>query len=384
MSKRPNAWKFVPVKRLGGFVKSSDNGVLRTCDVDSSVDVLAWNMDDSGTKIQSSNRFREFIYRRVNYENGKKAVFRWTETSDVFLTTLAFDEVYYLPFHKCFIGFDAAGLYLFDADPYKEDGWYLYAEPCEKCFVFGKFIMYSENGMDFGLYDSKVHRKIPPFFHFNGYHEPWKTKLFHSWTDDFFPVCINVYSSFMDCHGNCFCREFWNIERFENAYYVLTENPYGFDDEKGIPVKLNLSENTSGVQPQYCEERNILVEKRRDGEDQYFDALGNFTDAYKVFRLDKSLFSYYGEILQEKVPVNSYFKTPLSLPYQLGKRLYTCFFEISNNGKVGIINEETNEIVAEPIFDEAKYSGDGFRLTYGYKYVYLDELGNFLMEREGV
>jgi len=93
-------------------------------------------------------------------------------------------------------------------------------------------------------------------------------------------------------------------------------------------------------------------------------------------------FSYYGEIIESSF-VNSYFKIPLALPHKLGKRLYTCFFEISNNGKVGIFNEETNEIVAEPIYDEVKCSGDGFRLTYGYKYIYLDELGNFLLEREG-
>jgi len=375
-------WEFMPAKRLGGFVQDGDGNLLRTCDVNSSVDVLAWNMGDSETKVQPSNRFRDFIYRRVNYGDGKKAVFRWMDNSDVFLT-FKFKELYYLPFHKCFIGLNENFMYLFDEDPDKGDEWYLYAEPCKKCFVFGKFIMYSEDGTYFGLYDSELHRKVPPFFQLSEEDSPWETELFHSWTDDFFPVMVNGHWSFMDCHGNCFCREDSRIERFENAFLVSGKRLYGFNQKNGIPMELKLSCHVLKFQRLG---RKKLVACDREHNIWYFDAFGELTDREDVYRsYDDTFrvsFSYYGQIVEEYTPLNSYFKTPLALPYKLGKRLYTCFFEISNDGKVGIINEETNKIVVEPIFDEVKYSGEGFRLTYGYKYIYLDELGNFLMERE--
>ena len=383
MSKRPNAWIKTSAKRYGSFV-NIDCGLRRTCDVNSSVDVLAWNMDDSGTKIQPSNRFREFIYRRINDRDNTKSVLVWAKNSDVFISSLAFDEVYYLPFHKCFIGFYEKRITLFDADPYKVDGWYLYDEPCEKCFVFGKFIMYSADGTDFGLYDSELHQKIPPFFWVNEYATPWNTKLFHSWTDDFFPVRVNGYYSFMDYHGTCFLREKEPIERYENVFKVYGKTIYGFDKEKGIPMELKLASDDSYFATM-GKSRKLAIHKGYD--DKYFDAFGKVTNKSDVYEpSNKTIlvsFSYYGEVVRKEVPLNSYFKTPLALPHKLGKRLYTCFFEISNNGKVGIFNEETNEIVAEPIYDEVKCSGDGFRLTYGYKYIYLDELGNFLMEREG-
>ena len=383
MSKSANVWRPITAERHGSFV-NIDYGLRKTCDVNSSVDVLAWNMKDSVTAILPSNRFRDFIYRRINNKDNTQSVLVWTEKNDIFQSTFAFDEVYYLPFHKCFIAFHNKKVSLFDADPYKVDGWYLYVEPCEKCFVFGKFIMYSENGTDFGLYDSELHRKIPPFFRFDKYEQPWNTELFHSWTDDFFPVVADGYYFLMDHHGTCFCRETYGIKRFENAFQGSDKTIYVFNEETKVPMELKSTRYISKLF-EIAGTKKLAI-KENDYQKYYFDAFGNWTDMVDIYVFSNGTtnksFSYYGEIIESSL-VNSYFKTPLALPHKLGNRLHTCFFEVSNNGKVGIFNEETNEVVAEPIYDEVKCSGDGFRLTYGYKYIYLDELGNFLTEREG-
>jgi len=98
------------------------------------------------------------------------------------------------------------------------------------------------------------------------------------------------------------------------------------------------------------------------------------------------MFSYYEEIVK-KASVNSYFRTPLTLPFNTGgiareALKNSCFVIQSHVGKYGLFNEETNKALTELIYDEICCCGDGFRLTYGDSYIYLNELGNFVEERK--
>ena len=352
-----NAWNGPTKTELfGSFVKMENNEFIKTAHIGSSVDVLKCRNGVCSTEV--SYRFREVLYRRVE-RGGTQGVVVW-KVGKAFWSGW-YDRVYYLPFHRCFIGRDFGNIIsLFNEDVFFE-------ERCESVFVLGNFLFFSYDGKLFGLYDSEYRRKIEPFFEL--YDQ--RVTLTHFWTDEYYPVKIEEHYYLVDPHGNCFCKHDKPIYKYENLFATKPGS-------KTICFGLNSNKEICMLPKAFNAKlfANELMVREWDGCDwQDIDAYGNFMR--KCY-----LRGYYGERMNDSKSLTTYSRQLMKLNgYALtGDRLFDCFWKISyKEGKCptryGVFNEETNEVITEPMFDDVKVSDRGIECIYGSMIYFLDHFG---------
>jgi len=365
-----NAWKeLTKAERLGSFVKVDDEEIVRTAHIGSSVDVLVYKDGNCSTEV--SHRFREVLYRRVE-RDGKQGIILWKDGEAFFSGWLKW--VYYLPFHRCFIGHSKSFniVYIFSDD--SDD--VLFEEECECIIALGSFLFFSHDGKLFGLYDSKNKRKIEPFFEL--YDQ--RSKLMHSWTDEYYPVKIKEHYYLVDPYGNCFCKHSEPIYKYTNIFATEPNSRttcFGLNSKKEICMFPNTFYTSY--------EGSSLVVQRREGD------LWRHIDAYGKLREDADYYQtgYYGELIHISVNLTTYSRQPMKLNgYKFtGERLFDCFWKISYKEdfcpeRYGVFNEETNEVITEPMFNEVMVSGRGIDCVNGSSVYFLDHCGKLTLAGE--
>jgi len=360
------------MKLYGSFIEADSSIYYKTNDIDSAVDILAERDEDAF--VVPSNRFRNFIYRRVEEDNGSQRIILIPKKMKAKVSR-EFDKVYYLPFLNRFIGFQDKRLYIFSPDSDETPFW---GEKYKTCYVFGKFVFYSLDNENFGLLDVENGSKVEPFFKM----DPWwngSTKLLNSWTDEFWPVQIGEDYYLVDRHGNAFCKTSKEFKKYRNVFrsFDASKNAVLFGvGANGCPceiakvyVGLNSKNDILVAMPSPLERRET-----------FWDAHGK---QHVVGNVSLDTLDYYATPQSDDLVLNPYFKYPLKTRgYSVGELIHNAFRLLrSKDGKYGLINEETNLIAAEPIYDEIIKCGDGFRLSYGDSFIYLDELGNFVSRK---
>jgi len=361
-----NAWTG-PIKAelFGSFVKMENNEFLKTAHIGSSVDVLKCRNGVCSTEV--SYRFRGVLYRRVE-RSGSEGVVVWKDGKAFWSGW--YDRVYYLPFHRCFIGRDFGNIIsLFSEDVF-------FKERCESVFVLGNFLFFSYDGKLFGLYDSEYRRKIEPFFEL--YDQ--RVTLTHFWTDEYYPVKIKEHYYLVDPHGNCFCKHSEPIYKYTNIFATEPNSRttcFGLNSKKEICMFPNTFYTSY--------EGSSLVVQRREGD------LWRHIDAYGKLREDADYYQtgYYGELIHISVNLTTYSRQPMKLNgYKFtGERLFDCFWKISYKEdfcpeRYGVFNEETNEVITEPMFNEVMVSGRGIDCVNGSSVYFLDHCGKLTLAGE--
>jgi len=354
------AWRnLIFAERFGSFVKIWENEFFKTAQIGSSVDVLSYRKGYCSTEV--SHRFREVLYRRIE-SNDRQGIVLWK--NDETFGSNWYKWVYYLPFHRCFIGYSSESntTYLFSDDVFFE-------EECECVFVLGNFLFFSRDGKLFGLYDSKHQRIIEPFFEI--YDQP--VTLTHSWTDEYYPVKIEDHYYLVDPHGNCFCKHRDPIYKCSNLFATKADSwtiCFGLNSNKEICM-------LPGAFSAKYAEKKLLVRQREGYLWEDIDAYGNI---WKNIGFCQA--GYYGEATKVSEHLTTYSRQPMKLNgYKFtGERLLDCFWKISYKEedcreRYGIFNEETNEIITEPMYDYVRVSDRGIECIYGSMIYFLDHFG---------
>jgi len=361
-------WReLIHVEYLGPFINTDKGCCYKTNDIYSSIDEYYY--DGKKSWAIRSHRLREFTYVRVETKSGKGSIVLWHKERRYM--SPEFNQMYYLPFQRCFMGVNSNRVVLFSANPEEEK--YLFEETCASVFVSGRFFFYSLDGVKWGVWDSEVQLKIEPFMQFE---EIKKGSLNHTWTDEYYPVKIDNYYYLMDCHGNCFCKSLPRIYKYKNIF--ATKN-----GEEDYPSCFGLNE------------KNELVIVRKDVRGYILSGILCEYDAHRYTRLLNAYgqhagrkieeIDYYGNIISAGKIRCEYFSHFLKLKnYEFCyKRLHTCFWLIQHTAdhaketRYGIINTETNEIIVEPVCEEIKTYGPDLLLAYGDRYIFLNEQGKF-------